>query len=129
MGQRLTIAVLNGVATAALVLALAGPASAGTGAAVLADCNTHDALTKTYTVAELRNALATMPATVKEYTDCEDVISRALDSALGTGGKNNGAGTSSGGSSLSTGVIVVIVVLVLVASTLGAIAIRRRRAP
>jgi len=129
MGRRLNIAVLNGLAAVALVLALAGPASAGSGSAILTDCNAHDALTKTYTVAELRNALATMPATMKEYTDCQDVISRALDNALGTGGKNNGAGTSSGGSSLSTGVIVVIVVLVLVASTLGAIAIRRRRGP
>jgi hypothetical protein len=120
---------MNGVAALTLVLAMAGPASAGSGSAVLADCNAHDALTKTYTVAELRNALATMPATMKEYTDCQDVISRALNTALGNGGKSNGAGPSSGGSSLSTGVIVVIVVLVLVASTLGAIAIRRRRAP
>jgi hypothetical protein len=129
MRRRLIIAARNGLAAAALGLALAGPASAGIGSAVLADCNTHDALTKSYTDAELRNALATMPATMREYTDCQDVITRALDNALGTGGKNNGAGTSSGGSSLSTGLIVVIVVLVLVACTLGAIAIRRRRAP
>jgi hypothetical protein len=129
MGQRLKIAALNGLGAFALVLALAGPASAGIGSAVLSDCNAHDALTKTYTVAELRNALATMPATMREYTDCQDVISRALNTALGNGGKSNGASASSGGSSLSTGVIVVIVVLALVAATLGAIAIRRRRAP
>ncbi len=129
MGRRLRIAALNGAGALTLVLAMAGPVSAASGSAVLADCNAHDALTKSYTVAELRNALATMPATMKEYTDCQDVISRALNTALGTGGKNNGGGTGSSGSSLSTGVIVVIVVLVLVAATLGAIAVRRRRAP
>lgn len=129
MSRPLTRAVLRGLAALTLVLAFAGSASAGIGSAVLADCNAHDALTKSYTVTELRNALATMPATMREYTDCQDVISRALNSALGTGGKNNGGSTGSGGSSLSTGVIVIIVVLVLAASTLGAIAIRRRRAP
>ncbi|HWE32055.1 MAG TPA: hypothetical protein VG410_01140 [Solirubrobacteraceae bacterium] len=125
--NRLTIALL--AAAAAAVLSAVPAHASGIGTTVLADCNAHDALTKSYTVAELRNALATMPANMKEYTDCPDVISRALDNALGTGGKSNGAGPSSGGSSLSTGVIVVIVVLVLAASTLGAIAIRRRRGP
>jgi hypothetical protein len=125
--NRITITLL--AAAMAAVLSAVPAQASGIGTAVLADCNAHDALTKSYTVTELRNALATMPASMKEYTDCPDVISRALNNALSTGGKSNGAGRSSGGSSLSTGVIVVIVVLALVASTLGAIAIRRRRAP
>lgn len=125
--NRVTITLL---ATASLSLLGALPAHAsGIGAAVLADCNAHDALTKSYTVAELRNALATMPATMKEYTDCPDVISRALNSALANGGKSNGSGSGSGGSFLPTPVIVILVLLVLAAATFGAIAIRRRRGP
>jgi hypothetical protein len=94
---------------------------------VLADCNAHDALTHVYTVAQLRNALATMPATMVEYTDCHDVIQRALNNALSNGGKSNGSGSGSGGSFLPTPVIVILVVLVLAAVTFGAIEVRRRR--
>jgi hypothetical protein len=127
--RHLSIVLIAALAAVAPSLIVAVPAQAGIGSAVLEDCNAHDALTHVYSVPELRNALATMPATMIEYTDCHDVVQRALTNALG--GKSNGGGsaTSSGGSSLSTPVIVIIVVLALVASTLGAIAIRRRRGP
>jgi hypothetical protein len=103
------------------------PARAATGSAAIADCNAHDALTHEYSVAALRNALATMPATMKEYTDCQDVISRALTNALGSKGGRGGGGGGSGGSFLPTPVIVVLVLLALAAATFGAIAVRRRR--
>ena len=94
---------------------------------ITADCNGHDALTHVYSVAALQNALATMPATMKEYTDCQDVIGRALTNALGSGhGKGGGSG-GGGGSFLPTPVIVILVLLALAAATFGAIAVRRRR--
>lgn len=103
------------------------PARAGIGAGVLADCSLHLALTRTYSVAELQNALATMPAEVNEYSDCHDVISRALTNALGGHGKNNGSGSDSGGSFVPAPLIVVIVLLTLAAAGLGTLAVRRRR--
>jgi hypothetical protein len=125
--NRFTIALLAGVVALSSNLVSALPARAGIGGAALADCNAHDTLTQGYTVAELRNALATMPASMKEYTDCQDVISRALTNALANGGTSNGSGSGSGGSFLPTPVIVVLVVLVLAAATFGAFEIRRRR--
>ncbi len=79
-------------------------------------------------MAELRHALATMPADVKEYSDCYDVINRALLAEIG-GLHGNAGNSSSGGSFLPTPVIVVLVILLLAAATLGALALRRRREP
>ena len=92
----------------------------------MADCNTHAALTQHYTVAQLRNALATMPADVNEYTNCHDVIQRALLAKLG---KLSDAGGSGGGSFLPTWLLVVLVLLVLGGAGLGAVALRNRQAP
>ena len=70
-----------------------------------------------------------MPADVREYTDCYDVIEKQLFAQLGTSSSTGtgGSGSSSGGSVLPTWLIVVIVVLALAALTFGALAIRRRR--
>ncbi len=118
-------------AVTVLGLALSGagalvavPASAAQ--SPVADCNANARLTTHYTAAQLRNALATMPADVKEYTDCYDVIQRALLADLGQL-KGNGSG-GSGGSFLPTPVIVVLVVLVLAAAGFGTAALRRRGA-
>jgi hypothetical protein len=67
--------------TAAAVVALClllpvGPALAS-GSDVILDCNDHGHLTKTYSQKEYRQALAQMPADVRQYTDCEDIIRRA----------------------------------------------------
>jgi hypothetical protein len=112
----------------ALSLVAALPAQASVGSAALADCNAHDTLTHVYTSAELQDALATMPATMKEYTDCQDVINRALNTALGSGhGKAGGGSGGGGGSSFPTAVVVILVVLALAAATFGALEVRRRR--
>jgi len=120
----------------AAVCALGGclasaPAALGSGAQVIADCNSHGNLTRHYTVAELRNALATMSADVKEYTDCYDVIQRALLAGLAAlhGGGGDGPGQGSGGSFLPTPLLVLLVLLALAAATLGAVAVRRRAGP
>jgi hypothetical protein len=128
MRRRLLVITLTSLAAWAAGFVAAVPANASPGSPVLADCQSHDALTHTYSVTQLRNALSTMPSDMLEYTDCHDVIQRALNNAL-AGRASDGGATGSGGSSLSTPFIVIIVVLVLAAGTLGAIAVRRRRGP
>jgi hypothetical protein len=112
-------------------LCAAGPLTGGADAAglsgVVADCNTHTRLTHQYTVAQLRNALATMPADIKEYSDCSDVIQRQLLAQLGGLRGHGGSGSGSGGGSfLPTPVIVVLALLVLGGAGFAAYAWRRR---
>jgi hypothetical protein len=128
MKQRLQvlIAVLGTVA----VLASGALASWAAGASlnpVVADCNAHGRLTRTYTLSQLQLAISTLPADVKEYTDCYDVINRAL---LAQTGSHSDAGGTDGGSSgtfLPTPVVVILVLLVLGAATFGALSVRHRR--
>lgn len=101
-------------------------AAASSGAAALADCNAHNQLTHHYTAAQLKAALSAMPADVKEYTDCYDVIERALLTQLGQYHPAAAASSGSGGSFLSAPVIVVLAVLVLSAAAFGGAAMRRR---
>jgi hypothetical protein len=112
-------------------LAFAAPAAAATASGPTADCNVHQQLTAHYTVSQLRRALATMPAEIKEYTDCYDVIQRQLLAQLGKPGSASGtnASSSSGSSFLPTPVIVVLVLLILAGVTFGAVALRKRLRP
>jgi hypothetical protein len=104
---------------------LCAPSSASALSPAVADCNQHAALTRTYSVAELKTALATMPADIREYTDCYDVIQRTL---LGRLGQQHGAGSGQGGGSfLPTGVVVVLVLLGLSAVSFAVVALQRRR--
>jgi hypothetical protein len=105
--------------------ATAAAAASGSGAQVIADCQAHQRLTHLYTVAQLQNALATLPPDVAEYSNCQQVIEAALTHPGGKGA-NNGAGNSSGSSFLPTPVIVILVLLILAAVTFGAISVRRR---
>jgi hypothetical protein len=117
------------VAAAILPGRAVGASPSGTAAQAISDCNDHAQLTRYYSPSVLRQALATMPADVKEYTDCYDVIERQLFAELSKG-TTPGAATpkpSSGGSFLPTWLIVVIVLLALAAVTLAAVSIRRRR--
>jgi hypothetical protein len=96
----------------------------------IAECNASGALTHHYSAAVLQHALATMPADIKEYTDCYDVIQRALLAQVSgrhAGGSNRDSG-GSGGTFLPTPVIVVIVVLAVAAASFGFLALRRRGA-
>jgi hypothetical protein len=107
-------------------IAVASASNSGT--AAIADCQAHERLTRHYTVAQLQNALNTMPADIREYTNCQQVIQAALTHPGGQGA-NNGTGSGSGGSFLPTPVIIVLVLLVLAAVVFGVVALRRRRGP
>ncbi len=104
------------------------PAARASAAQVLADCNARNSLTRQYPVADLRKALSTMSVDVKEYTDCYDLIQRALLTEIGGShpGGTGGSQASSGGSFLPTPLIVVLVALVLGAAGFGVLAMRRR---
>ena len=77
----LSFAVLGAVLALAAAGVATAPVSAATNA-VIADCDAHGALTKTYTIPALRQALSSMSAATKEYTNCSDVINRALAAAV-----------------------------------------------
>jgi protein-disulfide isomerase len=49
--------------------------------AIIQDCLKHGRLTEAYTARELRRAQATMPASVKQYTNCPSVLEDALATA------------------------------------------------
>ena len=105
-----------------------GVAQAAGLSAPVADCNTHARLTQHYTVAQLRSALATMPADIKEYTNCPDVLQRALLEQLGTSVKPGGGGSGQGGGSfLPTSLIVVLALLLVAGAGFAVYAWRQRR--
>jgi hypothetical protein len=129
MTRRLVTSLAIVCALLALAPVAVGASSNGGAQAAIADCNDHQALTQQYSAATLREALAIMPAAVREYSNCYDVIEKALLAEVGTssGSQSATTGSSSGGSVLPTWLIIVIVILALAALTFGALAIRRRR--
>ncbi len=113
------------VALAATALAPSS-ALAATTSQVVADCNAHGRLVQHYSEATLRNALATLPADVAEYTDCPDVIRRQLLAQVSGQPSGSGSAGSSGGSFLPTWVIVLLIIVILGGA--GATVAARRRA-
>jgi hypothetical protein len=119
------IATILAVAASAALLT-AAPASAKFTAPV-ADCNAHTQLTRHYTPAQLTQALNTMPSDVKEYTDCYDVINRALLAEIGGIKTGAPASAGTGGSSfLPTPLLILLGVLIVAAAGFGIVALRRR---
>jgi hypothetical protein len=128
MRTRLNLRTLTGVLAAlALAATLAAPtlSAASTSSAIINDCQSTGKLSHDYTLAELQKALNTMPAYVKQYSSCYDVITKGILTVKH--GKQTGPSGGGGGSFLPTPVIIVLVVLILAAVTFGAIAIRQRR--
>ena len=74
--MRMLRRLLTPAVIASSLLLPATPALAS-GADVIRDCNDHGHLTKEYSQKEYRDALAQMPADIKQYTDCEGLIRRA----------------------------------------------------
>jgi hypothetical protein len=101
----LLIALVAGLAIPATGLLTAAPAMASS-SSVIADCNANGYLTGHYSRSDLQGALKGMGADVKEYTNCYDVVRRALlaSASGGTGGSGSGGGGSgSGGGGTSYG--------------------------
>lgn len=103
---------------------LPSPAGAAGVSPVITDCSLHGTLTQHYSVAELQHALANMPVDDAEYTNCPDVIRRALLAEIGSIKGGSGGG---GGSFLPVWVIVVLALLVLAGVASGIVALRNRR--
>jgi hypothetical protein len=89
----------------AVLFVSAAPAVAADGSTVIADCNNNGYLTGHYSRGELQSALNGMGADVREYTNCYDVIRRALlatAASASKGGGGGGGGTTAAGA-ISTG--------------------------
>jgi hypothetical protein len=90
-----------------LLVAPAAPAQS-TRNKILRECQTGR-LTGDYTAREIRDARNNIPDDLDQYTDCRDVLSRALlsraggDAGSGGGGLTGGAGGGAGGGTGGTG--------------------------
>ena len=75
-----------------LTLLVAAPAAmAGTRADIVEDCFEDGTLDGNYTASQIRDARNNLPADVDQYSDCRDVLSRALG---GSGTRNTGGDSS-----------------------------------
>src|SRR3954452_6419110 len=66
------------------------------GAKVIRDCTDDGVLQGHYTQRQLRDALASIPSDVDEYTNCRDVIRRAAFGGAGGGSGGSGGGSAGG---------------------------------
>ena len=81
-----------------LTLLVAAPAAtAGTRGDIIRDCYDDGKLDGNYSPSEIRDARNNLPADIDQYSDCRDVLARALG---GTGAKQVGGG---GGGALGGG--------------------------
>src|ERR687892_1827841 len=77
-----------------LALLVAAPAAmAGTRSDIIGDCYDNGRLDGDYTPSQIRDARNNLPADIDQYSDCRDVLSRALG---GTGSKATGGGGGGG---------------------------------
>src|SRR3954452_9218025 len=85
---------------ALLATLLLAPAAWAQDTKIIRDCALDGVLDGHYTTAELRSARAHLPTDVDEYSDCRDVISRAIAAATqSTGSPGGGSGSPPGGGS------------------------------
>jgi hypothetical protein len=79
------------------VLVAATPAQAdGTRNKILRECQ-NGSLTGDYTAREIRDARSNIPDDLDQYTDCRDVLTRALLNLAGGGGGDDGGDGGTGG--------------------------------
>jgi len=76
-----------------LCLALPGAASADS-TAIYQDCNSDGVINGNYSKSDLQSALGSLPADLKQYSDCESAIQQAL---AGGGKHGHGGGGGNGG--------------------------------
>ena len=84
------------------VLAAAAPAQAdATRNEILRECQ-NGTLTGDYTAREIRDARSNIPDDLDQYTDCRDVLTRALLSLAGGGSAGGGGGGDTGGAGIAS---------------------------
>jgi hypothetical protein len=95
---------------AALLVAPAAHAD-GTRVKILRDCQDDGVLQGDYSASQMRDARSNIPAELDEYSDCRDVLTRAIsdktaptaDSSSTNNGGGSGAGGTGGGGSDDSG--------------------------
>jgi len=81
-----------------LTLLVAAPAAmAGTRADIVADCFDDGKLDGNYSASQIRDARNNLPADVDQYSDCRDVLARALGGSGSRDIGGSGGGTLGGG--------------------------------
>jgi hypothetical protein len=82
-----------------LALALLAPSAAAqsTRIKILRECAEDGRLTGDYTAQQIRDARSNIPDDIDEYTDCRDVLTRALLSRAGGDSNSGGGGGATGG--------------------------------
>jgi hypothetical protein len=90
---------------ALLATLLFAPPARADDSKIIRDCALDSVLNGHYTTAELRSARAHLPTDVDEYSDCRDILSRAIAAATQSSGSSGGSGSpgSSGGGSPGSG--------------------------
>jgi hypothetical protein len=86
---------------AALLLVPAAAHAAADPIKIIRDCGDDGLLQGNYTASELRNARNNLPTDIDEYSDCRDVLSRAIAAKASASNNNSttdsqGAGTGGG---------------------------------
>jgi hypothetical protein len=79
---------------ALLATLLLAPAAWAQDTKIIRDCALDGVLDGHYTTAELRSARAHLPTDVDEYSDCRDVLSRAIAAATQSTGSPGGGGSA-----------------------------------
>ena len=90
------------IALLALLLAAPTALADATRNKILRECQTGQ-LTGDYTAREIRDARNNIPDDLDQYTDCRDVLTRALLSRAGGGDSGSGGGGTGGGGGGGTG--------------------------
>jgi len=85
----------------ALTLLVAAPAAmADTRSVIIEDCYADGDLDGNYSPSEIRDARNNIPSDIDQYSDCRDILARALG---GSGDKQVGGGGGGGGDALGGG--------------------------
>ena len=97
---------ITAVAALAVLAASAPNAGAASYHDAIRDCNDDGVLQGRYTAKTLRQARKHLPASLREYSDCSDVLARALAAAAKPGSGGRGGGNTAppvGNPALTTG--------------------------
>ena len=84
---------------AALLIVMPSAAHAQNDESILRDCADDSALSGDYSVSAMRQARENIPAELDEYSDCRDVLSRAISAKTAASNNSNSSGSDSGSGS------------------------------